>query len=278
VYGISRRGYGASSSPESGYTADRLGDDVLAVIDALKLNRPVLAGHSIAGEELSSIGSRHPEKVSGLVYLDAGYPYALYTPEASVTSRTMGGIVWGLDLNDLRNKLARTTGAWEEAAGPEARDSGTARSPAPIRKRHAGNAERLPERTTCGWPTLLRAGCNRQRHAEQIRKFRLQIPAGSAFYVLRQFCRRQHRRSRQQQMYVIRRYGAPYDHHVPSLAGLSDQVARTLCHTPAEYLISVFRAPDHVILKIEDRVRAMSVFGHAFPLSEGGKGRWKRTA
>jgi len=42
VYGISRRGYGASSSPESGYTADRLGDDVLAVIDALKLNRPVL--------------------------------------------------------------------------------------------------------------------------------------------------------------------------------------------------------------------------------------------
>jgi hypothetical protein len=73
-------------------------------------------------------------------------------------------------------------------------------------------------------------------------------------------------------MYVIRRYCAPYDHHIPSLADLSDQVARTLCHTPAECLISVFRAPDHAILKIEDRVRAMSVFGHVFPLSEGGKG------
>lgn len=78
VYGISRRGFGASSTPESGYEADRLGDDVLAVLDALKLNRPVIAGHSIAGEELSSIGSRHPERVSGLIYLDAGYPYALY--------------------------------------------------------------------------------------------------------------------------------------------------------------------------------------------------------
>jgi pimeloyl-ACP methyl ester carboxylesterase len=55
-----------------------LGDDVLAVLDALELNRPVLVGHSIAGEELSSIGSRHPEKVSGLIYLDAGYGYALY--------------------------------------------------------------------------------------------------------------------------------------------------------------------------------------------------------
>jgi pimeloyl-ACP methyl ester carboxylesterase len=45
---------------------------VLAVCDSLKLNRPVLIGHSIAGEELSSIGSRHPEKVAGLIYLDAG--------------------------------------------------------------------------------------------------------------------------------------------------------------------------------------------------------------
>jgi hypothetical protein len=49
VYGITRRGYGASSAPESGCAADCLGDDVLAVIDALKLNRPVLAGHSIGG-------------------------------------------------------------------------------------------------------------------------------------------------------------------------------------------------------------------------------------
>jgi non-heme chloroperoxidase len=83
VYGITRRGFGESSAPavSSGvYTADRLGDDVLAVIDALKLNRPVLMGHSIAGEELSSIGTRHPEKVAGLVYLDAGYSYALYNP------------------------------------------------------------------------------------------------------------------------------------------------------------------------------------------------------
>ena len=33
----------------------------------------ILAGHAIAGEELSSIGSRYPERVAGLVCLDAGY-------------------------------------------------------------------------------------------------------------------------------------------------------------------------------------------------------------
>lgn len=78
VYGISRRGFGESTMPSSGYSADQLGDDVLAVIKALKLRRPILVGHSIAGEELSSIGSRQPKKVSGLIYLDAAYAFAYY--------------------------------------------------------------------------------------------------------------------------------------------------------------------------------------------------------
>ncbi|MBV8845847.1 MAG: alpha/beta hydrolase [Bryobacterales bacterium] len=77
IYGVTRRGFGKSSAPAptpSNYAADRLGDDVLAVIDQLKLVKPVLAAHSLGGEELSSIGSRYPEKVAGLIYLDAGYP------------------------------------------------------------------------------------------------------------------------------------------------------------------------------------------------------------
>lgn len=81
VYGITRRGFGASSKPApdgDNYSADRLGDDVLAVMTALKLERPVLVGHSLAGEELSSIASRFPERVAGLIYLDAAYGYAYY--------------------------------------------------------------------------------------------------------------------------------------------------------------------------------------------------------
>jgi non-heme chloroperoxidase len=81
VYGITRRGFGASTAPsiENGnYSANRLGDDVVAIIDALKLDRPLLVGHSIAGEELSSVASRHPKKISALIYIDAGYQYALY--------------------------------------------------------------------------------------------------------------------------------------------------------------------------------------------------------
>ena len=96
VYAITRRGFGSSSTPATGYSADRLGDDVIAVIDSLKLNRPVLVGHSIGGEELSSVGSRHPEKVAGLIYLDAAYSYAYY-------DRSRGDL--NVDLVELLKKL-----------------------------------------------------------------------------------------------------------------------------------------------------------------------------
>lgn len=76
VYGITRRGFGASGFSASDNGIDRLRDDVLAVIDALNLNKPVLVGHSIAGAELSAVGTLHPDRTAGLVYLEAAYPYA----------------------------------------------------------------------------------------------------------------------------------------------------------------------------------------------------------
>src|SRR5262249_21982081 len=68
----------------------------LAILDALKLDRPVLVGHSIGGEELSSVATRAPERVAGLVYLDASYAYAYY-------DRARGDI--DIDLRELQKKL-----------------------------------------------------------------------------------------------------------------------------------------------------------------------------
>jgi len=110
VYGITRRGYGASDTPPvsgDAYSANRLGNDVIAVIDKLGLEKPVLVGHSIAGEELSSIGSRFPGRVAGLVYLDAGYPYALY-------DATHGD--YGLDGIALREKMTELSNAQSPSA------------------------------------------------------------------------------------------------------------------------------------------------------------------
>jgi len=71
VYGITRRGFGSSSHPDSGYAEQRLADDVPQILNALQLVKPVLIGHSMAGGELSTLGAQHSDRLSGLVYVDA---------------------------------------------------------------------------------------------------------------------------------------------------------------------------------------------------------------
>ncbi len=102
VYGITRRGFGASSVPPAtieNYDADRLGDDILAVVATLKIERPVIAGHSISGQELTSIGTRHPEKISGLIYLDAISSSRAFYAEGTDT--------YEVDMDTLRRAIDR---------------------------------------------------------------------------------------------------------------------------------------------------------------------------
>jgi non-heme chloroperoxidase len=80
VYAITRRGYGTSSRPDSGYDVTQLGEDVRKVLDALGLERSVIVGHSKAGQELSYLAAEHTDRISGLVYLDAAYRYAYDVP------------------------------------------------------------------------------------------------------------------------------------------------------------------------------------------------------
>jgi non-heme chloroperoxidase len=73
VVAMTRRGAGYSSKPDFGYDTPRLAQDVLQVMDAMGLEKVLLVGHSIAGDELTWLGGHHPDRFSGLVYLDAAY-------------------------------------------------------------------------------------------------------------------------------------------------------------------------------------------------------------
>jgi non-heme chloroperoxidase len=73
VVAMTRRGTGYSSKPDSGFDTPRLAQDVLQVMDAMELGKVWLIGSSIAGDELTWLGGHHPERISGLVYLDAAY-------------------------------------------------------------------------------------------------------------------------------------------------------------------------------------------------------------
>ncbi len=57
--GIDTRGFGDSSKPYEGYDYDTLSDDVRCVVDALKLNNFVLAGHSTGGAIAIRYMNRH---------------------------------------------------------------------------------------------------------------------------------------------------------------------------------------------------------------------------
>jgi len=71
VYGITRRGLGASDKPADGYTVERSARDVVEVLDSLKLAKSVLVGNSCAGQVLTLLGSQRSDRLGGLVYLDA---------------------------------------------------------------------------------------------------------------------------------------------------------------------------------------------------------------
>jgi pimeloyl-ACP methyl ester carboxylesterase len=71
VYAITRRGIGASDHPSTGYSPSRRADDVLEVIMALQMQKPILVGNSCGGDILHTLGARNPDRLGGLMYMDA---------------------------------------------------------------------------------------------------------------------------------------------------------------------------------------------------------------
>ncbi len=67
--GVDLRGHGFSDKPPSGYDLERHVEDVRQLIDALRLRRPVLLGHSAGGAIAAFVATR--AEVAGLVLLEA---------------------------------------------------------------------------------------------------------------------------------------------------------------------------------------------------------------
>lgn len=73
VFGVTRRGFGASSGSPPPNSLDTLVADITATLDTLGLRQVVLIGHSIAGEEMTRFAELHGARCAGLIYLDAAY-------------------------------------------------------------------------------------------------------------------------------------------------------------------------------------------------------------
>ena len=76
VYGLSRRGFGASEQTANGYGIDTLTKDIFAVTKALHMRKVILIGHSLAGDEITTFATTYPNEVEKVIYFDAAYDHS----------------------------------------------------------------------------------------------------------------------------------------------------------------------------------------------------------
>jgi pimeloyl-ACP methyl ester carboxylesterase len=64
---VSQRGHGESGKPETGYRVENFAADVVPLLDALSIERAVLAGHSGSCLVARRVALDHPDRVAGLL-------------------------------------------------------------------------------------------------------------------------------------------------------------------------------------------------------------------
>jgi pimeloyl-ACP methyl ester carboxylesterase len=73
VAAVDQRGHGQSSKPDDGYDFPTFVSDLVAVIDALGWERPLVAGQSFGGNVVIELAATHPERVAAVVAVDGGF-------------------------------------------------------------------------------------------------------------------------------------------------------------------------------------------------------------
>jgi pimeloyl-ACP methyl ester carboxylesterase len=70
---VDQRGHGRSDAPDLGYDFGTLVADLLAVLDATGLQRPVVVGQSWGANVVLELAVRRPDRVAGVVCVDGGF-------------------------------------------------------------------------------------------------------------------------------------------------------------------------------------------------------------
>ena len=68
------RGHGYSDVPANGYSPDSMAEDLLELLDALRIERPVIVGHSYGADIALYLAARNPERVSEVIAIESALP------------------------------------------------------------------------------------------------------------------------------------------------------------------------------------------------------------
>lgn len=114
VYAPDLRGHGRSNWPGD-YSVELMSKDLLGFLDALKLDRVDLIGHSMGGLVAYLLAGDHPERVGRLILEDVG---ALLPRERIIPARPDGELAfdWEMVLA-IRSQICDPDPAWLERLG-----------------------------------------------------------------------------------------------------------------------------------------------------------------
>src|SRR5579859_5240300 len=195
VLALTRRGHGQSEIPETGYDTATLVEDIRHFLDALKIERVVLAGHSFAGDELTRFAVVHPDRVIKLIYFDSAYDHSR-VPESLRFKPLHGGRPENLPTKEesessdgarrwvnrlFGEKSGRAIYSMMEGSYSAMAEYGKIKAPALAffvigYQKDVNRAETLPEPQRQNVLGVLKA--QRKYHEQEIEHFRREIPNG----------------------------------------------------------------------------------------------------
>ncbi|MCA1401485.1 alpha/beta hydrolase [Bradyrhizobium sp. BRP56] len=68
------RGFGDSDKPQGAYGPDQHTDDMLALLDALGVDKAGVVGHDVGGAVMQPLARKAPDRIAGLFFFDFVYP------------------------------------------------------------------------------------------------------------------------------------------------------------------------------------------------------------
>lgn len=86
VVSVDQRGSGQSDKPQQDYTIEGFADDLAWLCRELRLERPLLVGHSMGGAVALAIAARHPELPQAIALCD---PAVLFAPAMGEPARAL---------------------------------------------------------------------------------------------------------------------------------------------------------------------------------------------
>jgi non-heme chloroperoxidase len=131
VLAVSQRGHGESDRPQSGFRPADYASDVAGLLDALGVERAVIAGHSSAGLTVQRFAIDNPARTAGLV-LEGAFPTLRGEPAAEVFLTSLSDLQDPIDPAFVRQFQGSTVSPYVSQATVDALVEDALRVPARV--------------------------------------------------------------------------------------------------------------------------------------------------